>query len=906
MRMDEEAYLAHYGTLRKSGRYPWGSGKTQSARNQTFVDIVGQMQKEGGMTDAQVAKLFSSPEHPLTSTNIRDLKSIAKTQLKQDDIRTAQRYADSGMSNVAIGDRMGRNESSVRALLAPGAADKADTLKSVTDMLRRQVEEKSYIDIGAGVHHDLSITEDKLKKAVAVLREEGYTKHYPKVQQLGTGNDTKMRVLGAPGAPAPKHDQIGFINEHSTDGGRSFLGIQPPISISSKRVAVRHAEDGGTDADGVIYVRPGVKDLSIGGKRYGQVRIMVDGTHYLKGMAILKEDMPPGVDLVFNTNKQNTGNKLDAMKPIKDDPDNPFGSIVRQVHDEHGKVSSAMNIVGQKEGSGVEGGWGGWSKNLASQVLSKQTPEVAKAQLDMTFERKKNEFNEIMRLTNPTVKKKLLESFADDADSSAVHLKAASLPGQATHVILPVNSVKPHEIYAPNYTPGTRVALIRYPHAGTFEIPELIVNNRNPEAKRLLGTATKDAVGIHHSVAERLSGADFDGDTVLVIPNNHGTIKTTAPLAGLKDFDSKSYKIPDDDAHTKRMTPANTQSEMGKVTNLISDMTIRGANTSELARAVRHSMVVIDAEKHGLDYTRSERDHGIAALKERYQKDTVTNGRGASTLITRAKSDVRVNERRAARVNEGGAIDPITGRKRYTETGRTRVTPDRVHKRTGEIIPGKTVYYKDVSTRLAETHDAHTLVSSGPGTRIERVYADHSNRLKELANQSRLASLEVKGDKKIPSSERTYKAEVDSINAKLVAAEKNAPLERQAQLLGSSWVRAKRQANPNMEPSELKKVKAQALAEARTRTGAKKEAIELTQREWDAIQARAISPHKLDKILANTDVDKVKELATPRTPRTITAAKLTRAKQQLALGYTQAEVAANLGIPVSTLMGHIE
>ena len=66
---------------------------------------------------------------------------------------------------------------------------------------------------------------------------------------------------------------------------------------------------------------------------------------------------------------------------------------------------------------------------------------------------------------------------------------------------------------------GERVVLIRHPHGGTFEIPELTVNNKNPDARKIVGTIkSQDAIGIHHKVAEHLSGADFDGDTVLVIP----------------------------------------------------------------------------------------------------------------------------------------------------------------------------------------------------------------------------------------------------------------------------------------------------------------------------------------------------------------------------------------------------
>ena len=52
---------------------------------------------------------------------------------------------------------------------------------------------------------------------------------------------------------------------------------------------------------------------------------------------------------------------------------------------------------------------------------------------------------------------------------------------------------------------------------------------------------------------------------------------------------------------------------MGKISNLITDMTLLGASEDKLARAVRHSMVVIDDEKHHLDYKQSEKDNNIAA-----------------------------------------------------------------------------------------------------------------------------------------------------------------------------------------------------------------------------------------------------------------------------------------------------
>ena len=136
----------------------------------------------------------------------------------------------------------------------------------------------------------------------------------------------------------------------------------------------------------------------------------------------------------------------------------------------------------------------------------------------------KEEYDEIMSLTNPAVKKKLLDSFADGCDSSAVHLKAAAMPRSSWHVLLPITTMKETEVYAPNYRDGDTVVLIRYPHGGRFEIPELTVNNKNKLANQTIRQA-KDAIGIHPDVAKRLSGADFDGDAVLVIPNNNKLVK---------------------------------------------------------------------------------------------------------------------------------------------------------------------------------------------------------------------------------------------------------------------------------------------------------------------------------------------------------------------------------------------
>jgi hypothetical protein len=910
--MEEEDYLQHYGILRKSGRYPWGSGDNVSQRSQTFLDTVDSLRSQG-LSDTEICRGFSTIEHPYTTSDLRASRTIALAQLKHDKMAQAEKLAATGMSNGAIAKEMGLpNESSVRSLLASGKKDKADSLENTRDMLRREVDKKGAIDIGAGNELSLplgdnpaaliGVTETKFKVAVAMLREEGYVTHKVKVPQVGTGKETTIKVLAKPDVKWVdlKNDPglIKLINEKSQDNGKTWPPQwQTPIAISSKRVGINYKEDGGAEADGVIYVRPGAKDLSLGANRYAQVRIDVEGTHYIKGMAILKDDLPHGVDLVFNTNKSNTGNKLDALKPQEADKDNPFGAITRQLHDEHGKVHSAMNIVND------EGKWETWSRSLPSQMLSKQEPSIAKQQLDVTYERRRKEFEEIMALTNPTVKKKLLEEFAEGTDSAAVHLKAAAMQRQATQVILPVKSVKDNEIYAPNFNDGERVALVRFPHGGTFEIPQLTVNNRNREAKSLLGNG-KDAVGINSRVAERLSGADFDGDTVLVIPNPHGSIKSSPPLDGLKNFDPKSeYRaypgmktvdggIVQSDGKTvdygkNKPRPGNMQQEMGNISNLITDMTLKGANHDELARAVRHSMVVIDCEKHKLDYKASAVNNGILALKEKYQG---AKNAGASTIVSRSTAETRVNLRKPRAAADGGPIDRKTGALVFVETG------EQYTNKKGKVIT-KTF----VSKQLAETPDAHTLLSADGGTRMERIYADHSNKLKSLANQARLQTLDLKGKPYSDSAKRTYSKEVDELNSALKLAKLNAPLERQAQALARSVINQKKAANPDMDKDDLKKVSNQALAEMRKRTGAGKTRIELTPTQWQAIQAGAISKTKLEEILNHADMDSVRVLATPRERLLMSSSKLARAQRMIQQGFTQAEIAAGLGVSLTTL-----
>jgi hypothetical protein len=877
----QKDYLEHYGILRKSGRYPWGSGGDIPQRSRSFLDYV-QMLKNYGLSEAEVAKGCG-----MTTTELRAAKTIAKNQDKQANIAYATRLKEKQYSTMAISRKMGIPESSVRNLLKPGEKEKADELMVLASMLKEEVATKQYVDVGKGVERHLGISREKLDTALAVLKEDGeYAVHKIQENQLGTQNKTTIKVLAPPGTTyrdiVTNRDKIQQIQAYSSDNGRSYDAIQKPLSINSKRLAINYAEDGGSKADGVIYVRPGVDDVSLGKARYAQVRIAIDDSHYVKGMAMYKSDLPDGVDLVFNTNKSNTGNKLDALKPLKtDDPDNPFGSVIHQIGVSDGKgnkrITSAMNLVNE------EGDWDKWSKSLSSQMLSKQKPKLAEEQLNMTYKRRRDELDEIKALTNPAVKKKLLEEYADSSDSAAVHLKAANLPRQRAQVILPVNSLKETEVYAPNFAHGERVVLIRHPHGGIFEIPELIVNNNHRESKSLLGQA-QDAIAINSKVAAKLSGADFDGDTVLVIPNNSGRVITKPSLEGLKNFEpQKAYPAYEG---MPKMSARTKQTEMGLISNLITDMTIKGANDQEIAQAVRHSMVVIDAEKHNLNYRESARVNNIQHLREKYQGKKTGS---ASTLISRAGSRIDVDSRKLRPASQGGPVDPKTGKLVYVPKD-----PPYVNKQ------GKLVTPKMRSQKLAETDDAFTLVSQ-PGTRIEKLYAEHSNKLKGLANEARKEALPIKASKVSLSAKAAYKSEVETLKAKLNIALMNAPLERQAQIIANAASSARKAANPDMDRAEIKKLEFLELEKARIRTGAKKHQVEITPREWEAIQANAVSGKMLTDILNNADMDVVRSLATPKAQTLMTSAKTQRAQSMIASGYSQADVADALGVSLTTL-----
>lgn len=911
--------IKHYGTPRHSGRYPWGSGEDPQ-RSISFRQKVLEL-KKAGMSETEIAEGFG-----MKTTEMRARISLEKSAQRKTDSAEAIRLKEKGYSNVEIGKRMGINESSVRNLLNPIMQERAAITEATTMMLKNEVDSKKYLDVGAGVELHAGVTRTKLNTAIAELTQDGeYKLQYVTTTQLGTGKETSIKVLTKADVTYNElwknKDQIRTITNWSEDNGLTYQSLQTPKSLSSKRIMVRFddSEPSGTDMDGVIQLRRGVQDLSLGDNKYAQVRIAVDDKFYMKGMAIYSDDMPDGIDVIYNSNKNSSVGKLGAMKKMNEKIDledggsiyidkdgkqklNEFGASIRQkiYTDSKGKEQlSPINIVGfqGKEGSGEEGSWDTWSKTLSSQFLSKQSPALAKKQLNLAYEIQKEEFDSILSITNPAVKERLLDSFADDCDSKAVHLKAAALPRQGSKVLIPITSLKDNECYTTMYKDGEKIAIIRYPHAGPFEIAVVTNNTKNREGRSVLGNAS-DAIGIHPKTAGKLSGADFDGDTGLTIPYSKQLL-TSSSLKGLKDF-NPSLAYPKVEGMVT-ITAKNKQTEMGKVSNLITDMTIKGANYDEIAAAVRHSMVVIDAEKHELNYQKSYIDNDIAKLKVKYQGGTLTQPKGASTLISRANSEIRVDNRRpitkadveanpklAGLVRKADySVDPRTGRKVTVPTGEAYVNGK-----------GKVIVKQTKSSKMYEVDDARVLSS---GTYMEEIYAEYANSMKALGNAARKESVSIQPVKQSPSAKQTYASEVQSLQSKLRIAKMNAPLERQATLLANSVVAAKKAANPDLSGSEIKKIKGQAIAEARIRVGASKQRVVITDKEWEAIQAGAVSQNTLTEILNNANLDSVKQLATPRSSSGLSTAKLSLAKQLLNSGYTQAEIAERFGISVSTL-----
>ena len=920
-----------------SSRYPHGSGANPNQHDDSFKGVVDKMRKKG-MTDGQIAKVLLGDR--ATAADLKARLTIERMEAKEANRTKALQLYDECNGNVSeVARRMygdPSKESYIRKLLNPAIQERDARYRNTADFLKEKVANtpSGIIDVSSDTELYLGVTRETKKVALKMLEDEGYMVTWVKIPQATTGHETTVKVLASPDLSwkdvQDRKYEIGSITEFTPDEGKTFETVKPPVSIDSKRIFIRYAEDGGVDRDGTIELRRNVPDTDLAGSLYSQVRIAVDGKYYMKGMAMYSDDVPEGYDIIYNTNKKRgsiifpeKSSDSSVFKLMKNDPDNPFGAMIKPVsaggqHNYIGKDGKEHQSVINKVSD--EGDWDDWSKRLASQFLSKQDIPLIKKQLELSVMDKKAELESIRSLTNPAIKQKLLDSYADKCDSDASSLAARGFKGSAFQVLLPVPSLKDNEIYAPNYKDGEQVALIRYPHGGIFEIPVLTVNNKNPEANRTITKNAKDAVGINQYNADILSGADYDGDTALVIPltSNNIKIKYAPKLKELEDFPHKElYRLPDSAPPVKNSTK---QREMGIVTNLITDMSVGGADLSEIAKAVKHSMVVIDSEKHHLDYKKSAKDNDIIFLKKKYQeKEDGTHG--ASTILSRASSDAHVEQRKeitnyiSMTPEEKAAWD--AGKKVYRPTGKTKkeyIKIDDPSKMTKEELylykSGKKVYrdtgkvspVMEEITQMDLHDDARELVRDKTNKR-EMAYANYANELKSLARQARKESRSIIFVPASPSAKATYSEEVASLNRKLRLAKSNNPKERLAQARANYICKEKfKDATQEWDYEHKQRERARALEQARIEIGAKKQLVEITDKEWQAIQANAISPTKLKQILNNTDQDKFKQRAMPKETVKLTKSQTSLIKQMAASGqYTNKEIAERLGISPSTV-----
>ena len=372
-----EDILMHYGVKRRSGRYPWGSGDNPYQHSGDFLSRVEELQKQG-MSEKAIASAIG-----LSTTDLRMQIRVAKHERRGLEADRARSLREDGLSLNEIAEKMGyANDSSIRALLNESTAINKNRAKVTAEILKKELEEKGMLDVGAGVERELGVSQNTLKEALFILETEGYNVYGVGIPQVtNRGKQTNTPVLTKPDvAYGDVYKNMGDIQSvgeyHSIDGGSSYQKLQYPASIDSKRVGIRYGDEGGSGKDGVIEIRRGVEDLDLGNSHYAQVRILVDGTHYLKGMAMYSDDIPNGVDIMFNTNKKTGTPKEKVMKEIKEDPDNPFGAAIKAngqstYTGKDGKEHlSAINKL--KE----EGDWDRMSKNLSSQFLSKQPVQL--------------------------------------------------------------------------------------------------------------------------------------------------------------------------------------------------------------------------------------------------------------------------------------------------------------------------------------------------------------------------------------------------------------------------------------------------------------------------------------------------------------------------------------------------
>jgi predicted DNA binding protein len=213
-----------------------------------------------------------------------------------------------------------------------------------------------------------------------------------------------------------------------------------------------------------------------------------------------------------------------------------------------------------------------------------------------------------------------------------------------------------------------------------------------------------------------------------------------------------------------------------------------------------------------------------------------------------------------------------------------------------------------ISTHMAETNDAYTLVSRNKHP-MEMLYADYANSMKALANKARKAMVTTGNLQSNSNAKKIYSKEVSDLEIKLNDALKNSIRERTATRLAASEIKRRQEADPDMTPGELKKLSQRMQSKYREEVGSvsrKKRAIQITDKEWEAIQAGAISEHKLKQILNNSDPDSLRERAMPKTKNTLNTAQINRIKAMSDSNFTLNQIAEKMNLSPSTISKYLK
>src|SRR5699024_3398393 len=234
--------------------------------------------KGSGKSEREILDIINSElpkEYQLGTTEFRVAQRRAKhdrRQLQYDRIRSLK---EDGLTATEIGREMGLNESTVRSILNSGVTERVGRAEEIAKTLKDEVDRKGMIDISEGAERVLGVTEGQLDEAAYILEAEYGYKRYG----VGVKNTTNPRqqtnttVLAKPEFDqkyAYQHqDQIQALGDYHFDSDTGVARkLQRPSSLDSSRVAVRYAEDGGIDKDGVIEIRRGVADLDLGKSHY--------------------------------------------------------------------------------------------------------------------------------------------------------------------------------------------------------------------------------------------------------------------------------------------------------------------------------------------------------------------------------------------------------------------------------------------------------------------------------------------------------------------------------------------------------------------------------------------------------------------------------------------------------------